>query len=112
MKTIAFRLLFFIAGFFAAFNSHAESIGQYASDLVEPVNILSNFVSSASLIIGVMLLVASLMRYLQYRINPLASPLSTVIMFLILGLLLVALPFMYLLLGAGIPFTLFGHSYA
>lgn len=106
------NIIVLVITLFAAVNSYAESIGEYAADLVEPVNILSNFVSSACLIIGTMMLVAALMRYLQYRVNPLASPMSTVITFLILGTLLDALPFVYLLLGAGIPFTLFGHSYA
>lgn len=88
----------------------AESIGQFAGQLIEPVTILSNFISSGSFIVGVMLLVSALMRFMQYRVNPLASPLGTVLILLVLGIMLICLPFVYLLTGAGIPFTLFGRT--
>lgn len=112
MNTIMWRFVIFLVSLLTVLSSHAQGIGEYAGELIEPVHILSNFISSGSLIVGAMLLVAALMRFLQYRVNPLASPLSTVIMLLVLGIMLVALPFIYLLLDAGIPFTLFGHSYA
>lgn len=111
MSTLISRISIVLMGLLISLRSSAAGIGDFAGQFIEPVNILSNFISSGSLIVGVMLLVAALMRYLQYRVNPLASPLSTVVMFVVLGLMLVALPFVYLLLGAGIPFTLFGHSY-
>jgi hypothetical protein len=87
-----------------------QSIGQFAGELIGPVTILSNFISNGSIIIGVMSLFAALMRYMQYRVNPLASPISTVIVLVILGILLICLPFTYLLTGAGIPFLSFGMT--
>jgi hypothetical protein len=83
------------------------SIGDAARELMEPVTVLSSFIASGSIIVGVLALVGALMRYLQYRTNPLASPLSMVIVLLILGLLLIGLPFTYLLTGAGIPFSFY-----
>ncbi len=91
-------------------SAFAESIGQFANEMIEPVTILSGFISSGSFIVGVMLLISALMRYMQYRVNPLASPLGTVFILLILGIMLICLPFVYLLTGAGIPFTLFSRT--
>lgn len=82
-----------------------ESIGEVAKQLMEPVTVLSSFIGNGSIIVGVMSLFGALMRYMQHRVNPLASPISTVIVLLILGIVLVCLPFTYLLTGAGIPFS-------
>jgi hypothetical protein len=81
-----------------------ESFGDLANDLLGPVTVLSDFVGTASWIVGFSCLFASLFRYLQYRVNPLAAPISTVIVLLVLGILLLCLPFTYLLTGTGIPF--------
>ncbi len=81
-----------------------ESFGDLANDMLGPVTVLSDFVGTASWIIGFSCLFASLFRYLQYRVNPLAAPISTVIVLLVLGILLLCLPFTYLLTGTGIPF--------
>lgn len=111
MNTIILRLMIFMVSCLPIPALCTEGIGHFAGELVEPVTILSNFISTGSFIVGIMLLVSALMRYMQYRVNPLASPLSTVIVLLVLGLMLVSLPFVYLLLGAGIPFSIFGKSY-
>ncbi len=110
MNTIL-RVLILLALDFIVSASRAEGIGQFAGQLIEPVTILSNFVSTGSFIVGVMVLISALMRYMQYRVNPLAVPLSTVIVLLLLGIMLVALPFVYMLTGAGIPFSIFGSSH-
>ncbi len=111
MNTIILRLMIFMMFCLPMQARCAQGIGHFAGELVEPVTILSNFISTGSFIVGVMLLVSALMRYMQYRVNPLASPISTVIVLLVLGIMLVSLPFVYLLIGAGIPFSIFGRSY-
>lgn len=80
-------------------------LGDYAQSLMQPVGVLNNFISSGAIIIGVACLFAAFFRYNLYRINPLASPISTVILLLVLGLVMIGLPFLYLLTG-GVPFTL------
>jgi RsiW-degrading membrane proteinase PrsW (M82 family) len=84
----------------------ALSIGQIALNLVDIADILTVFVGSASIILGICALFAALLRYLQYRVNPLASPLSTVVLLFILGIVLLFLPYTYKLTGSGIPFSL------
>jgi hypothetical protein len=79
-------------------------IGNYATELLEPVNVLSDFMGTGSIILGIACLFGALLRYGQYRVNPLAAPLSTVVILFILGLLLIGLPFIYILIGDGVPF--------
>jgi hypothetical protein len=95
---------FFYSHFALAKIRPGESFGDLANDLLGPVTVISDFVGTAAWIVGFSCLFASLFRYLQYRVNPLASPISTVIVLLVLGILLLCLPFTYLLTGTGIPF--------
>lgn len=85
----------------------ALSLGSIAENLLEPVSILADFVNGASLIIGVCLLFASFFRYMRHRVNPLAAPISTVVVLLILGIVLLFLPLAYELTGSKIsPYSL------
>lgn len=81
-----------------------NGVGDFASSMIEPVGVLSNFISTAAIIIGVGCIFGAFLRYSQYRINPVAAPLSSVLILLILGLLLLGLPFLDLLLGNNIAF--------
>jgi hypothetical protein len=69
-----------------------SSIGVFAETMMEPVSILASFVSTASLIVGSSFLFAGILKYFQYRKNPLMAPISTVIFLFIFGVALVALP--------------------
>lgn len=83
-----------------------QGIGGVAQNMMEPVTVVSSFISSACMIIGGTCLFAAFLRYMQYRVNPLASPISTVMILFIMGLLLVILPLVYMLTDSGIPFHL------
>jgi hypothetical protein len=101
-------LLFFclLIPVLALADEEVVGIGKVASNILEPVLIVSDFVCSASIIIGVSSLFGALLKYMQHRVNPLAAPLSTVIVMLFVGIVLVALPFAYLLTENGIPYFL------
>lgn len=86
--------------------SAAAGIGDIAENMMEPVSVLSNFIGSASLIVGICALFAAFLRYMQHRVNPLSAPLGSVIMLIIIGIVLLCLPFIYKLTDSGIPFTL------
>ena len=97
-------LRLFLMGLMVLSNvAFSQGIGDYATELLEPVNVLSDFIGSGAIIIGIACLFGAFIRYGQYRINPLAAPLSSVITLLILGLLLIGLPFLYLITD-GVPF--------
>lgn len=87
---------------FAAYKP--AGIGQVATNMLEPVYLVSNFVSSASIIIGASSLFGAFLKYLQYRVNPLAAPMSTVLILFFMGLLLLVLPLVYKLTESGVPF--------
>ena len=80
-----------------------SGIGGVASNLMEPVSVLTDFITSASLIIGTTFLFASLIKYMEYRVNPLAVPISNVIFLLICGVLLLCLPIAYKLVYTSPP---------
>lgn len=103
-QLLRFSLLMIIIFTSTAVFSASNSIGDIAYQLVEPVSIVSDFIGTSSLIIGIMCVFASFLRYLQYRVNPLVAPMSTVIILLVLGLVLIGLPFIYKVLGYGLPF--------
>lgn len=75
-------------------------LGALADTFVEPVNTVTSFVSTSCFIIGGTCLFSGFMRYLQYRVNPLANPLSTVVTLFILGALLILFPFLFEIITA------------
>lgn len=81
------------------------AIGAVANNLLEPVTIASGFLSGVAFVLGVTSLFSAFLRYKHHRNNPLAYPISTIIVLFVLGLLLVLLPFMYKLTDSGIPFS-------
>ena len=105
MRIYGYCLLFFISQ--AAFAIGPLSFGQIAENITEPIEVVSGFVSVGCLIVGVACLFASIVKYVEYRRNPLATPLSKVIWFFIIGLLFLILPFAYIITENGIPFSTF-----
>lgn len=105
MKKMVLFFLLSIPGLVLA-DEQLAGIGKVALNILEPVNIVSNFVCSASIIIGVCALFGALLRYMQHRVNPLMSPLSTIFVLLAVGIVLVCIPFVYILTEHGIPFNL------
>lgn len=79
--------------------------GEMADNLYEPIELLSGFLSSMSIIIGLTSLFGAFIRYMQHRVNPLAHPIGIVITLLVLGILLLLLPLVYKLTESGIPFS-------
>ena len=81
----------------------ADGIGGIAYNLIGPVEVVASFLSGMAIIIGLTCLFGAFVRYMQYRVNPLAHPISTVVTLLILGVLLLLLPLIYKLTESGIP---------
>lgn len=81
----------------AAFAAHETGLGSVARNMLEPVYVLSDFVSATCFIIGSGFIFASIIKYIEHRRSPLMVPISTVIFLFIAGLLLIGLPFMWML---------------
>lgn len=82
-------------------------IGTVAQNMMEPVTLFSDFISSACLLIGSSFLFASIIKYFEHRRTPLMVPMSTVVFLFIAGLVLIALPFASYLTTSGVPFRVF-----
>lgn len=79
------------------------SLGGVAADLMQPVSVVARFLYSMAIIIGLTCLFGAFVRYTQYRVNPLAHPIGTVVTLLILGIVLLLLPLLYKVTESGIP---------
>jgi Ca2+/H+ antiporter len=84
----------------------SQGVGRVATNMMEPVTILANFIGSMSIVIGLSFLLGAVVKYSQHRMNPMAVPISTVVLLLIMGVLLVSVPFAYKLTDTGVPISL------
>ncbi|MDX1901104.1 MAG: hypothetical protein SFW66_03745 [Gammaproteobacteria bacterium] len=87
-----------------------HGIGDVANNLMVPVVLASGFLASASFIVGMSFLFSSVIRFVQYRTNPLANPLSKVFFMFFSGIFLLFLPLIYHLTDNGIPTTIYGND--
>lgn len=81
-------------------------LGHLADNLMSPITMAAGFLNGISVIIGAICLFSSVVRYMQHRVNPLAQPLGTVVLLLVLGIVLLALPLVDQLTESGVPFHL------
>jgi len=88
------------------YNRYAGA-GQVANNMMEPVSMLANFIGSMSVVLGISFVFAAFIKYMEHRVNPLATPISTIVLLFIMGIILVFLPLIYKLTDGGVPFTLF-----
>lgn len=92
--------LWFIIGLFLA-NCTFANIGEVALNATEPLQNVAGFVAVGSLLVAIFCFFAAIIRYFSYRSNPLAVPFGKVMWLVIMGLLLLILPFSYMLTGNG-----------
>lgn len=106
MSVCMIRFILFLIIFMPGlvFSESPTGFGGVATNLMEPVIVLSDFVSSTAIIIGAIFIFSSFLKYLQYRVNPLAVPISTVVFLLICGIVLVLLPLTYKLVYSLPPY--------
>lgn len=94
-----------VLGFFvllfscAALADTGSGIGDFADWLMMPTGLLLDFVKAASFLIGLICVFSAWMRFMQYRINPLMSPLSTVVLLLVIGIVLILWPHVHVFLN-------------
>lgn len=91
----AVLLIIFLLSLSSAFASSGITLGGMANDAMGPIEILRHLFNAASVIVGASFLISAWFRYLRHRRNPQESPLGTVLVFAILGVALIAMPFLY-----------------
>ncbi len=70
-----------------------QSLGQISNNMLEPIGVFTHIMYSILYIVGGAFIAGSVIQYKAYRDNPLQTPISRPIALLILGLVLVAIPF-------------------
>jgi RsiW-degrading membrane proteinase PrsW (M82 family) len=88
---------------FGAPQPKAPGLGDVANSLMDPVTIVANFIGTISMILGFCFLFATIVKYGEYRRNSYQTPVSTVIILFILGILLLLIPLAYKLTDTGFP---------
>ncbi len=81
------------------------SFGEVADNIAQPIEVIISFVSVGCLIVGFACFFAALVKYFEHRRSPLHVPFSTVVWLVIIGLLLLILPFSYIVTGNTAPFA-------
>ncbi|VVC76240.1 hypothetical protein AQUSIP_15460 [Aquicella siphonis] len=81
-------------------------LGTVASNLMDPVSVMADFLHSACVLVGGAFLFASIIKYFEHRRSPTMVPMSTVVFLLIAGLVLVSLPLINYVSTNGFPYTL------
>jgi hypothetical protein len=79
-------------------------IGEIANNLMAPVSLLSSLLYTLSILIGLLCLFSTFVRYREYRRNYIAMPLSKVIFMFVMAVILIAAPLVYKLTSSGIPY--------
>ncbi len=80
--------------------------GKVAENLLGPLGLLSDLISTLAFVIGASFLFASLIKYIEHRRSPLMVPISTVVYLFFVGLLLLLLPFVSYITESGLPYSL------
>ena len=97
-KTRYFLTLLLIIFVTSAF-AQDESLGELSEQVLVPIGYLSNIFNYVCWIVGTALVLSGVIQYKGHRKNPVQVRLSRVIVFWILGLFLIALPFIGHLAG-------------
>lgn len=87
-------------------SNNPVGIGEMANTMMEPVSLMADFIHTGCFIIGGSFIFASLIKYIEHRRSPLMVPISTVVFLFIAGIVLVALPFLSLVLENGVSYGL------
>lgn len=95
-----FRLWWCLCNLILTNNAFAvNNIGEASEVLLTGTSFLTKFFWAACIFAGVYLLTAGIVNYKEHRNNPKMVPLSTVIVYVILGLIIIGIPFLSRLFG-------------
>lgn len=83
----------------------SASLGTVASNLTGATDVFTGIFSGIFYVIGIALVVASIMRYRDYRQNPVQTPLGRVILYLLAGLIIGFFPLIVNYISASIGQT-------
>lgn len=101
-------ILFLYNPFVFAAQVSSPGIGGLAEEVVEgPMTVLLNVMVMICYFVGVLLIVGGVSKYFLHRKSPQMAPLSTVIVYFILGILAILLPLTLRLMSVPINLNIF-----
>lgn len=106
MRKLIILSILLLPLFAFAEESAPYAIGQVAENLLQPVDLMADFVHSACFLIGFSFLFATVVKYFEHRRSPLMVPISTVVFLLIAGIALILLPFLANFSEGGVHYSL------
>lgn len=92
------------ASIVAPYNS--PNLARVSDNAMSPVTIVNDMLSSTAILLGMAFIVYAGLSYRKHRMNPLEVPISQVIVLLVLGIILVCLPFLHYLTPSGVSPTI------
>jgi len=100
-KFYMFLMFFFVSSIVKAEESvkTIANIGEFADDLTPRVGFLGNFITTGSLILGVICFFWGFNKFLAYKENPYTTTLSSVIAIILPAIAFVCLPFLSFIIG-------------
>lgn len=84
-----FLSIFILLSTIFSSNVAAQAIGEVASNIYQPVTVIISLVKAVSIICGSGLILGGILRYFDYRKNPVAVRPSMVIFMFIFGIALI-----------------------
>lgn len=108
MNKMQLQILFVCSFFLSASVLASNGIGGMATNMMGSVNLVSDFVYSACVVIGGSFLFAAIIKYFEHRRSPLMVPISTVVFLVIAGILLLLLPLLSWIYSEAVPYSFLG----
>src|SRR5438105_1393763 len=95
-KFCIFWMFFFVNTIGSAEESikNTVSLGRFANELITPVAFVGDFITTGSLILGVVCFFWGFIQYLEYKKNPHNATLGSVIAIVLPAIAFVSLPFL------------------
>lgn len=81
------------------FSDETPTLGSIAEMLTEGTGVITRFVVAVCFALGIGLMIVSIHMYRQHRHNPKFVPLDRVVMYLVLGVLVLGIPFLGKIFG-------------
>lgn len=93
MKKKLTMFYLFLSTFFLIMQAQADNIGQVSVNILGPAKGVAHAINAACYIMGVGFLLAALLQYKYHRENPQQVRISTPIFLVLMGLFILAVPF-------------------
>ncbi len=83
----------FVTAQAAQIGPKGQSLGQVSQSLLDPLSGIKKMMAAISVIAGIAFLMGAVIQYMDHRKNPIQVTISKPIVYLILGIIFIAIPY-------------------